>query len=505
MPALVTPKLLEPPEAARVLASSLGAPTVPLTVADAAAKSGLPLRDVERGLHFLTSEYRGHLRVTSEGDLLFLFPTGFTKPWQTRDAFDRGLAAVGRVLASVARFIVRAWLTIALVAYAAAFIAILVGLTFARTGDNNNRRGRGGFAGGEIIYVLLRVLGDALFWTFHPFSPSLRGQEYADGRRGFLQRELFRRERESARVATKRRSTKSEPLLLRAQRPARRPPRARAGDPRDDSRAEGAHRPRGRHACHGASTRPSGPPMMARLMLDYEGDVSVSEEGGITYRFASLRKTAVEAERAEGETGHPPASAWARAKELLPLTGNGFGANAAIFALNGFNLLMSVFALDAGLTLEKLRLLFARIPLEAIPDSGTAIVLGVVPLVMSIALFVLPIARAALRPLEARRVTREKARLAVLRTVLTRVEAKTPVTDAALVSAWKSAAGWEPASIDVTREVVALGGDAEIQESGEVRYRFPDLETEEAALEEERAAADDEEKRVGRVVFASDD
>ena len=33
-------------------------------------------------------------------------------------------------------------------------------------------------------------------------------------------------------------------------------------------------------------------PLMARLMLDYEGDVEVSEEGGIIYRFEALRKTA---------------------------------------------------------------------------------------------------------------------------------------------------------------------------------------------------------------------
>jgi hypothetical protein len=37
-----------------------------------------------------------------------------------------------------------------------------------------------------------------------------------------------------------------------------------------------------------------------------------------------------------------------------------------------------------------------------------------------------------------------------------------------------------------------------------VRYRFVDLETEAAALEAEREAASDEEKKVGRVIFASD-
>ena len=485
---------MEPRDAAGVLASSLGASTEPVTIADAATKSGLPLRDAERGLHWLTHEYRGHLRATSEGDLLFLFPTGFTKPWETRDAFDRALAAAGRGLASAARFVVRAWLTIVLLAYAAIFLAVLVGLTFARSGSDD-RRGRGGFAGGEIAYVLLRVLGDALFWTFHPFSPLGYGYGYE---RGGVEAPRAR----SRRGAEDREGT---PFYEKVNRfffgptPPPEDPRAQERQILAAIRAQ-----KGRIGLADVMRvtglpRDQADPLMARLMLDYEGEVDVSEGGGILYRFTALRKTAADAPE------EPPRPAWSRVRTLLPLTGNGFGANVAIVALNGFNLLMSLFALDAGLTLEKLRLLFSRVPIEAIPDSGTAIALGVVPLVMSLALFALPLARAAFRPLEARRIARENARLAVLRAVVSRVEAKAPVTDAALAAAWKGASGRPPESIELTREVVALGGDAEIQESGEVRYRFPDLETEEAALEEERATAADAEKRVGEVVFASDD
>jgi hypothetical protein len=481
---------MEPREAARVLESRLGSSKEPITIADAATRSGLPLRDAERGLHWLTHEYRGHLRATSEGDLLFLFPTAFTKPWQTRDAFDRALAATGRVLASLARFVVRAWLTIVLLAYAAIFLAVLLGLTFARSGSDD-RRGRGGFAGGEIVYVLLRVLGDALFWTFHPFSPLSAGYGYErvvppSARRARTERDETPFYEKVNRFFFGPTPPPDDPLarerqilaLIRAQK-------GRIGLA-DVMRVTGL-------------PRDEADPLMARLMLDYDGDVDVSEAGGITYRFAALRKTAAESPE------EAPRPAWSRAKALLPFTGNGLGANVAIVLLNGFNLLMSLFALDAGLTLEKLRLLFSRVPLEAIPDSGTAIALGVVPLVMSIALFALPLARAALRPIRARRVARENARLAVLRAVVSRIETKEPVTDAALAEAWKTAAGRAPASIELTREVVALGGDAEIQESGEVRYRFPDLETEETALEEERAAAPDDERRVGQVVFASDD
>ena len=165
------PAILEPDVAGKLLQKALASAEVaktPLTIADAAARSGLSLRDAERGLHWLSAEYRGALRVTDQGELLFLFPHGFTQPWVTRDRMSRFFDKAGRVIAGVGRFIVRAWLTVVLLGYVAIFLAIVIGLTVAQS--NNNNRSRGGFGGG-LIYVVLRVLGDALFWTFHPFSP----------------------------------------------------------------------------------------------------------------------------------------------------------------------------------------------------------------------------------------------------------------------------------------------------------------------------------------------
>src|SRR5271170_3786097 len=119
---------------------------------------------------------------------------------------------------------------------------------------------------------------------------------------------------------------------------------------------------------------------MAKLMVDYEGEVNVSEAGGITYTFASLRRTALE------EPVVPPPAAWEEKRALAPFTGNDAGANALIVALNTFNGLMALWAIGAGLTIDKLPLLFGKVPLAALPYSGTPILLGVVPLVMSLAL-----------------------------------------------------------------------------------------------------------------------
>ncbi len=166
-----SPRVLDAPAAATALAHALGGrgtKNVPdMTIADAAAKSGLPLWDAERGLHALVSEYRGHLRVTADGDLLFRFPHGLTKPWETRTRLARAASAVGAALLGVARFVVRAWIAIVLVGYVAIFIAVLIGLAFARSDD----RGREGGLGFSLIGGVFRILAEALFWMFHPFSP----------------------------------------------------------------------------------------------------------------------------------------------------------------------------------------------------------------------------------------------------------------------------------------------------------------------------------------------
>ncbi len=49
-----------------------------------------------------------------------------------------------------------------------------------------------------------------------------------------------------------------------------------------------------------------------------------------------------------------------------------------------------------------------------------------------------------------------------------------------------------------------LGGDAVVSEAGEVRYRFAEMEADDAAAAQDRAAATEDEARLGKVVFASD-
>ena len=479
---------MEPDAAAKVLRDAIKRPEVPLTIADAAAQSGLPLRDADRGLQSLVKDYRGHLRVTDKGELLFVFPHRFTQPWKTTDALSAFFGKIGHALAGIGRFVVRAWLTIVLFAYVALFIAVLIAFIVASSSNNNNRS-RGNVSG-EFIFVVFRILGDALFWTFHPFSPISVHPSTAWGER---------------RRAMPQKQTSGVPFYEKVNRYFFGPPKLPL-DPLEKERkiVTEIRASRGRIGLADVMRvtglpREEADPLMAKLMLDYDGDVFVSPDGGITYKFESLRKTADE----RASTAHVE-PAWSKTPVMPPLTGNDGGANFMITALNAFNLIMALVALDSNLTLSKIGLMLHGVPLIKLPYDGVPIVLGIVPLIFSVALFALPLVRAALRPIKQQRVTHERARLAVMREVLTRVAAKQPVDDQLLVGAWTAAAGKPPESKELVHEVVRLGGDVENDAQGRVRYRFVDLETEAAALDEERATAQEDEAKVGKVVFASD-
>jgi len=458
-----------------------------LTVADAAAATGLSLADASSGLHVLVSEYRGHLRVGEEGDLVFIFPNGLEKPWETRDAITRAWDRALGFAIGAARFVVRAWVAIVLVGYVAIFVALLIAMMFG-----GSREDRGSSRGGGLGIALLRMVAEALFWTFHPFSPF---------------RVDMGRESWTGRGARRHNAGPKTPFYERVDRfffgPKKVPPpdvdalrRAVLGEIRalkgrigigDVMRVTGL-------------TRDEVDPLMSRLLVDYEGEIDVSEEGGIAYRFPDVRKTvqALEADR--------PEPVWAKPVVARPLTGNSFGEDFFIGALNAFNLAMSTWVVVNGLTVDRLIAVLARVPKRLWPEPGTPIALGIVPLVFSIALFLLPLGRALYRSRERKRAARENGRRAVLRAVLDKAGTG-GVTARELSETYRIAAGVEPTDAELTREVRALGGDVDIERAAEadgVHYRFVDLELEAKALEAEREAASDDEAKIGKVIFSSE-
>lgn len=472
---------MEPEAAAAVVQRAFGDPRAPKTVADAAVASGLALRDAEAGLTWLTREFRGHLRVTEQGQLLYFFPQGFAKPWVQRERLQEAKQRVGAAVMGTLRFVVRAWLLIALVFYALVFVAILIGLSSQKSDRDDTRRG------GDLASGLFRALLDALFWTFHPFSPF-------SYRRSWGARTRPRAERDDVPLYEKVNRFVFGPTVTAPdpnERMARLLTAIRAGKGRiglsDVLRVTGLPRDRA-------------DAMMASLMLDYDGEVEVGERGGIYYRFEELRKTA----EASPRTWQPPA-AWDAMPVAQPLTGNTLGANLLVAILNGFNLGMSAWLLASGFTLADMFLLFRREAPPWLPSGGIPLVLGLVPLLLSLLVFVVPAVRALLRPRKNARLASERGRLAMLREVLARAPRAEPVREDQLKRAYREVAGEEPSEQFLRERIVELGGDVDLEGGEPVRYRFPELEEEAADLAEERELASEEEAKVGAVIFRSDE
>jgi hypothetical protein len=475
-----------------------------LTVADAATRSGLPLREAEGALRGLAAEYGGHLSATSKGELIYSFPGGLTRPPETRLLRRAGRALV-KFAAGALRLVVRAWVSVVLVGYALAFVAILLGLAFRGGDDRDDRSPLDG------VGSVLRMVAEALFWTFHPFSPVSFGREPY-----WLNDQPRRR-------------TAAVPFYERVNRFVFGPPAPKL-DPRESERQVLAEIRRNKGRISPADvmritgcSRPAAEQQLLRLMVDYEGDLTVSESGAILYSFADLRATAgqggSEATGSAGGGGRASAAArevavapaWRQRAELPPLTGNTAGSNALFAAINGFNLLASGYVLANGLTLERLAALFtqlgAREPMPLPPVDGLPLVLGAIPLAFSVALFALPVLRLLRRPGEARRVERDNGWRGLLRLVLDRTPAdfRAEYPREEVARAWAVSAGRAATERELDDAVRRLGGEVELAEDGTLVYRFAIMGAEVEALQGERQRAADSEAFAGDVVFSSAD
>ncbi|MEL6182857.1 MAG: hypothetical protein AAFS10_28135, partial [Myxococcota bacterium] len=101
---------------------------------------------------------------------------------------------------------------------------------------------------------------------------------------------------------------------------------------------------------------------LTRLLVRYEGDVTVTEGGELLYTFQDLRITAGN----EGRQVHPAPPAWHRFEGDQRLTGNSNAANIAIGGMALFTMAMSIIAPVALFPILNLGAL-ATVPLAIIP------------------------------------------------------------------------------------------------------------------------------------------
>jgi hypothetical protein len=216
-------------------------------------------------------------------------------------------------------------------------------------------------------------------------------------------------------------------------------------------------------------------------MVDYGGEPEVTDDGVVVYVFKALRRSA------GGRSDLVPGPTSERLEPTPPLTGNPPGTDALVGVFNGFNLLAPFWIVPA---------FEARLHVSL---ASWQFLLVDFPLAFSAVLFAVPFGRWVKGRIQARARRARNDRRRLLGRIFANVNdgprlredlAPTPALAALL-----------------DRELVSLGGDvaAEPDAQGRVRYTFPRIEQEMAALARVRAAAPAAERDAGAVVFSSAD
>ena len=120
-----------------------------ITLADAAAGTGLSLAQIRNLAPLAADEYSARLEVTESGEILYSFPQGFKSRYRAFvPVMKRQLSSFLRIGGRVLTFCFKAWIMVMLVGYFLLFLAIALAsifLSVAASSNSNNRRGRGGW------------------------------------------------------------------------------------------------------------------------------------------------------------------------------------------------------------------------------------------------------------------------------------------------------------------------------------------------------------------------
>ncbi len=428
-----------------------------LTKADAIAVSGLPSHMVDDSLERMLKRYRSRLEVTEDGELLYSFDPALVR----RDELTLAERArvVGRWLATAGMWFFKAWIMVTLVAYVIAFVVLLLAVMF---GGRSRDDDRGGFGGGGFGWMWWFLLPD----PYH--------------RHGYIQRDRWGRplitEHPPARGRFGRPGGPKKKFLHTVYDfvfgPAR-PERDRLADEREILGYLREHD--GRITATDLVmmfgwSYPRAEEEVTRLLIDYDGDPQVTDDGVIIYEFPKLLRSA------EDNAIERWTPAWDKLEQRPALTSNSKTADWLVGGFAAFNLFMSFFAAS-----------WARMRF-GLAGPTWDFLLTVFPLVFFTIFLSIPLARAGLRLAGDRgRKERNDRRLALKRV-------------------FAAEGGPLPADPALEALLLPLAGEPEAGEGGKMFVRFPRIAEEREALQRYLAGVDvGAEKRIGKVIFGGDD
>jgi hypothetical protein len=428
------------------------------TAGDVAADTGLPFAQVETRLREMLSTYKSHLDVDDDGNLRYRFDPSFTRRGEQP---GRWWHKTKQALWSAFVWFFKVWTMVMLVGYTVIFVLLLIGLSIAALTAGEDE------GGGEIgilpFYFLARIL-ESIFLI----------DLYSRGSMG----------RRASRMRQKRKADKPDKAFYQKIFQYLFGPEQGESDPLATQKAFSQFiRSRDGHVTAAEWASRSGQSLeqadnaLTAGIMRWQGDVDVSDDGTLVYRFDEMRRTA-DVSGDVSQEADPPEPIWNRKVKLPPLTGNESSTNTWITVFNGFNLVMSMFVLSAA-------------------QAGLALQIGLgwIPLVFSLMFFAIPGMRALRRSFRQQTVAKENERRHAIGTVF--------------ASASSGEAGPVAASTLPDQHedglLVDYEADVEVGEEGDTWYRFPLVAQQYEAAREARKQAEQQGMVFGNTVFSSDE
>lgn len=361
-------------------------------VADLVAFTGLPKYQVETELPALADEYRGRLKVTESGEILYSFPQGYSSRYRGFvPGFKRFWNGLVRGVSRVLAFLFKIWIMVMLVGYFVVFLALAVlaivasiaGSMAGNRGSSSRSRSSGGglFLATRLLDLFVRI------WFYNEIlkGPSQRGTAFgrSNAKKGRpLHKAIFSfvfgepdpnaahdqvvRQTFVSMVQARKGIILIEEFM------------ALTGLPMEQAELA-----------------------ISRFLYEFEGSPEVSENGTVYYHFPALLK------RSRQDSG---VSATLPHKKIRPFSANDSKSNSAYALINGVNVLFGGFFLGAwatygelilreGMKLPALKYFYGFVYTlldfaGANPDFVIPVILGIVPIVFSVFFWLVPAVRA---------------------------------------------------------------------------------------------------------------
>ncbi len=431
------------------------------TAGDVAADTGLGYGNVETALRRMLSTYKSHLDVDDDGNLRYRFDPKFTKRGEDP---ARLWHDIKKAVWTGFKWFFKVWIMVTLVGYTIVFILLLLALAIGGIAASASSDSDSDGLIELPFYLLARVL-ETLFWI------SLFDDSSRYGRRRHRRGRLRRRKK--AKKPEKPFYQKVFDFVFGPERKAN-PLQAQTAFTQFVREMNGRVTAADWAARTGQSLDEAENALTAALVR-FNGDVDVSDEGYLVYRFDELMVTAGEGV----STARGPERIWNSRKKI---TGNPTSTNVWISIFNTFNLVMSGVILSGAAD---------AIAQGMQVDPGILYGLGIVPLVFSVIFFAVPALRWFGHAREKNRVEKENVRRREIGRIYESVQGSQA----------------EPIQLEekVDTELVAgFNGDVQVDDTGNAYYFFRELKDELDAGERSRQAAAGQ-VVFGQTVFSSDE